>query len=176
MVTPSLRCYSSSRPLSQQPNNYIFSNHSLSSFRFSPTARFSEIFRSVWDPEVSWGFFPFSAVIVITCEQDSRLTAARSQVFSTSQQVFYVIADLQVYSTLLALLGSSLQSIPVKRSIIVIQLPYSFTVTCLARFPFRNNLRSHAFCHWGFPCQRLDSCGPLAFLQKPASVLDLGRS
>jgi len=144
----------------------LFSDHSLSSCRLRPTSRCSKTLLSVWGPDISWGFPPLSAFIEVTCEQVSTLTAPRSQVFATSQQVFYASADLRAYSIPLALAGLSLQSLPVQRSPTVFRLNCSFTVARLSRFPFLRHLCSTAHCHWGFPYQQLDFCGPLAFLIK----------
>lgn len=58
----------------------------------------------VRDPGTSLGFFPFSAIFGGRDKQDFTLIAAHPQVFATSRRVD-ARHKLQVYSTLLALLG-----------------------------------------------------------------------
>jgi hypothetical protein len=155
----------------------LLGNHQLSSCKLQPALRSSETPHSVWVPDFSMGSAPLSASIIETCKQDSRLTAPRPQVFATSRQVIMTLHDdLRVYSTPLALPGSHLQSFPEKRSSSVFRLIDSFTVTYLPRFPFHRNLRSQQHYHRGFPFRRFSFDEPLTFLQKPASVLGLGRS
>lgn len=94
----------SSRPSHRSPPRQ-FPIVMTSSCRLQSTSRLSHLRHPGRIPGPPWVFIPFSAIITGRAQQASRLTAPRSQVFSTSQQVPFAPRDSWVYSTPLALLG-----------------------------------------------------------------------
>jgi len=166
LVTSSLRCYSSSRPSSRQPNNHFSAIFYYSLLGFSQLQGFQKCSYQfgVW---YLLDFFPSQRLYHYSVRASFQIYRSPFPGFcNLLTGSFYVVCGLRAYSIPLTLQGFSLQSFPDKWFQTVIQFSCSFTVACLTWFPFLDNLCSLTHCHWGFPFQRLDSRRHLALINK----------
>jgi hypothetical protein len=127
-----------------------------------------------WETGTFQGFFPFSAAIVSWDKFASRQIALRPQVFATSRQ-YSNLTNLRFYSTPLALLGFSLQSLTTNRLVHVFRFPCSFAVFTFSWFPSSFSLTSPCHDHNNLTCH--DPCDPEApsLSDEEASILSFDR-